>query len=120
MRFLYKLLQHSIENARDAIGRDRRAIVCRHKRVTMRGDRNRPHRGDVGTGLVVRLEFIDAPSHVEDVKRYWARGYQMAGNRFAIVTDHDADLIEVHPPSRGSVDLDGLVVEYYPQVPAMG
>ena len=71
-------------------------------------------------GITERLEYVDAPSHVEDLKRYRARGYAMAGNRIAIVTDHDADLIEVHPPSQGSVDLGGLTVERHPPRPAMG
>ncbi|MGD9938005.1 MAG: hypothetical protein AB7S61_11110 [Methanoregulaceae archaeon] len=71
-------------------------------------------------GITERLEYVDAPSHVEDLKRYLARGYAMAGNRIAIVTDNDADLIEVHPPSRGTVDLGGLTVERCPPVPAMG
>jgi hypothetical protein len=44
----------------------------------------------------------------------------MKGNRIAIVTDNDADLIEVHPPSRGKVDLSGLTVEGCPPTPAMG
>jgi hypothetical protein len=38
----------------------------------------------------------------------------MAGNRIAIVPDYDADLIDVHPPSRGSVDMGGLTVERCP------
>lgn len=42
----------------------------------------------------------------------------MAGNRIAIVTDHGADLIEVHPPSRGEVDLSGLTVKRCPPAPA--
>ena len=62
-------------------------------------------------GVSERLEYVDAPSHVADLKRYRARGYTMAGNRIAIVTDHDADLVEVHPPSRGKVDLGGVTVE---------
>ena len=68
-------------------------------------------------GITERLEYVDGPSHVEDLERYRARGYAMAGNRIAIVTDHDADLIEVHPPSQGSVDLGGLTVERGPPVP---
>lgn len=44
----------------------------------------------------------------------------MRGNRVAVVTDHDADLVEVHPPSRGTVDLGGLSVERCPPAPAMG
>ncbi len=71
-------------------------------------------------GITERLEFVDAPGHVEDLKRYRARGYRMVNNRIAIVTDHEADLIEVHPPSRGSVDLGGLSVERCPPRPAMG
>jgi len=70
-------------------------------------------------GITEGLEFVDALSHVEDLKRYRARGYTMKGNRIDIVTDHDADLVEVHPPSRGTVDLGGVTVERCPQVPAM-
>ncbi len=32
-------------------------------------------------GITERLEFVDAPGHVEDLKRYRARGYAMTGNR---------------------------------------
>ena len=71
-------------------------------------------------GVTERLEYVDAPSHVEDVKRYRARGYAMTGNRIAIVTDQPEDLVEVHPPSRGKVDLGGLTVERCPPRPAMG
>ena len=71
-------------------------------------------------GITERLEFVDAPSHVKDLERYRARGYAMRDNRIAIVTDHDSDLVEVHPPSRGSVDLGGLSVERCPPAPAMG
>ncbi len=67
-------------------------------------------------GCTERLEFVDAPGHVEDLERYRARGYRMVGNRIDIVTD----LVEVHAPSRGSVDLGGLTVERCPPVPAMG
>ena len=65
-------------------------------------------------GITERLEFVDAPSHVEDLKRYRARGYRMAGNRIVIVTDHSEDLVEVHPPSVKSVEMVGLTVECYP------
>ena len=71
-------------------------------------------------GVTERLEYVDVPGHVEDLKRYQARGYAMAGNRIAIATDHPADLVEVHPPSRGKVDLGGLTVERCPPVPATG
>jgi hypothetical protein len=67
-----------------------------------------------------RLEFVDAPGHVEDLKRYRARGYTMKGNRIEIIMDNDADLVEVHSPSRGSVDLGGLTVGRCPPAPAMG
>lgn len=63
---------------------------------------------------------VDAPSHVEDQKWSWARGYAMKNNRIAIVTDHEADLVDVHSLSRGSVDLGGLSVERCPPAPAMG
>ncbi len=61
-------------------------------------------------GITERLENVNAPGHVEDLKRYRARGYTMHGNRIAIVTDRDTDVIEVHPPSLGSVDLGGVMV----------
>jgi len=44
----------------------------------------------------------------------------MKGNRIRIVTYYPRDLIEVHPPSRGSVELGGITVERCPPVPAMG
>jgi hypothetical protein len=44
----------------------------------------------------------------------------MAGERIEIVTGHTEDLVEVHTPSRGSVDLDGLTVERCPPAPATG
>ena len=71
-------------------------------------------------GITERLKFVDAPSHVEDLERYRARGYRMVTNRIDIVTDHPEDLVEVHPPSRSSVDLGGLTVERHPPRPAMG
>ena len=61
--------------------------------------------------ITERLEFVDAPGHAADLERYRARGYRMVNNRIHIVTDHDADLVEVHPPSRGTVDMGGLTVE---------
>lgn len=67
--------------------------------------------------IIERLEFVDAAGHAEDLKRHRARGYAMRGNRIDIVTDHPEDLVEVHPPSRGSVDLGGLTVERCPPVP---
>jgi len=70
-------------------------------------------------GITERLEYVDAPSHVEDLERYRARVYRMAGNRVAITTDHPEDLVEVQPTSRGSVDLGGVTVERCPPVPAM-
>jgi hypothetical protein len=71
-------------------------------------------------GITERLEFVDAPGYVEDLERYQARGNTMKGNRIAIVTDNDTDLIGVHPPSRGSVDLGGLTVGRCPPAPEMG
>ena len=44
----------------------------------------------------------------------------MKNNRIRIFTDHDADLIDVHPPARGSIDLGGVTVERCPQAPVMG
>ena len=71
-------------------------------------------------GITERLEFVDAPGHVEDLERYRARGYRMVNNRIDIVTDHPEDLVEVHPPSRGSVDLGGVTLERCPPAPATG
>ena len=71
-------------------------------------------------GITERLEYVDAPLHVADLARYRARGYAMAGNRIAIVTDYGADLIDIRPPSRGLVDLGGLTVERCLPAPAMG
>ena len=62
-------------------------------------------------GITKQLGYVDAPSHVEDLVRYRARGYRMAGNRIAITTDHPEDLVEVHPHSRRKVDLGELTVE---------
>ncbi len=63
---------------------------------------------------------MDAPSHAEDLKRYRARGYAMRNNRIRLVTDRPQSVVEVHPPSRGSVDLGGLTVERCPPAPATG
>lgn len=41
----------------------------------------------------------------------------MAGSRIAVVTDRLEDLVEVQPPSRGSVDPGGLTVEQCPPAP---
>ena len=71
-------------------------------------------------GITERLEFVDAPGHVEDLERYRARGYRMVNNQIHIVTDHPEDLVEVHPPSRGSVDLGGVTLERCPPAPATG
>jgi hypothetical protein len=71
-------------------------------------------------GITERLEFVDAPGHVDDLKRYRARGCRMVGNRIAVVTDYPKDLVDIYPPSRGTVDLGGLTVERYPPAPAMG
>lgn len=43
--------------------------------------------------------------------------YTMAGSRIAVVTDRLEDLVEVQPPSRGSVDPGGLTVEQCPPAP---
>ena len=59
---------------------------------------------------------MDAPGHVEDLKRYPVRGYAMRGNRIAIVTN----LVEVHPPSCGPVDPGGVTVERCLPAPEMG
>ncbi len=71
-------------------------------------------------GVTERLEFVDAPGHVDDLERYRARGYSMKGNRIRLVTDRPMEVLEVHPPSRTSVEMDGVTVEYYPPRPAMG
>ncbi len=85
-----------------------------------------PHPFFAGDGRPVllqvteRLEFVDAPGHVKDLERYHARGYRMVNNRIDIVTDHPEDLVEVHPPSLGMVDLGGVTIERCPPAPAMG
>jgi hypothetical protein len=71
-------------------------------------------------GVTERLEFVDAPGHAADLERYRARGYRMVSNRIDIVTDHPEDLVEVHPPSRGKVDMGGMTVERCPPAPAIG
>ena len=71
-------------------------------------------------GVTERLEFVDAPAHAADLERYRARGYRMAGNRITVVTDHPEALVEVHEPSRGTVDLGGLTVERCPPALARG
>ena len=68
-------------------------------------------------GITERLEFVDAPAHAEDLKRYRARGYAMAGNRIRSSTDRPMEIVEVHPPSVNSVDMAGVTVEYYPPRP---
>ncbi len=71
-------------------------------------------------GITERLEFVDAPGHVEDLKRYRARGYSMRDIRIAIVTDRPQSVVEVHPPSANSVTMARITVEYCPPKPAMG
>jgi hypothetical protein len=71
-------------------------------------------------GVTERLEFVDAPSHSEDRKRYRARGYAMAANRIRIVTDRPQSVVEVHPTSANSVNMAGVTVEHSPPLPAMG
>ena len=68
-------------------------------------------------GITERLEFEDTPSHVEDPERYRARGYCMVSTRINTITDYPRDLVEVHPPSQGSVDLGGVTVERCPPSP---
>ena len=55
-------------------------------------------------GITERLEVVDAPGHVDDLKRYRARGYTIKNNRIAIVTDRPMEVVEVHPPSANSVN----------------
>ena len=68
-------------------------------------------------GITERLEFVDAPGHVDDLKRYRARSYAMRGNRIAIVTDRPMETVEVHKPSVNAVNMAGVTVEYYPPRP---
>ena len=68
----------------------------------------------VPLGITERPEYVDLPGHIADLAFYRARGYAMAGNQCAIVTDRPEDQVEVHPTSRGSVDLGGVMVERYP------
>ncbi len=71
-------------------------------------------------GITERLEFVDAPTHVEDLKRYRVRAYAMRGNRIRIVTDRPQSCVEVHPPSVNSVEMAGVTAGYRPPRPAMG
>jgi hypothetical protein len=88
--------------------------------------RSRSIREIAGTGWPVwfgcteRLEFVDAPGHVDDLKLYRTWGYRTKSTTVAIIRGHDADLIEIHPPSRGSVDPSDVTVERCPPTPAMG
>ncbi len=68
-------------------------------------------------GITERLEFVDAPGHVADLKRYRTRGYAMTGNRMRFVTDRAQSALEVHPPSVNSVAMAGVTVEYRPPRP---
>ena len=63
---------------------------------------------------------MDAPGHVEDLKRYRALGYAMKNNRARIVTDRPMEVVEAHKPTVNAVNRDGVTVEYYPQRQAMG
>ena len=65
-------------------------------------------------GRTKRLEYVG------DLKRHRARGYAMAGNRNAVVTDRSLDILEVHPPSIITVIMAGVTVECYSPRPAMG
>ena len=58
-----------------------------------------------------------APGHVEDLKRYRACSYRMAGNRIPIVTDRRIEAVEVHPSSVDGADMAGVTVEYHPPWP---
>lgn len=71
-------------------------------------------------GITERLEFVDAPGHVDDLKRYRARGYRMAGNRIRLVTDLPMEVVEVHPPSVNIAETAGVTVEYDPPAPVIG
>jgi hypothetical protein len=44
----------------------------------------------------------------------------MAGNRIRLVTDRPVDAVEVHPPSRNGVEMEGVTVEFFPPAPAVG
>ena len=70
-------------------------------------------------GVTERLDHVDAPEHVEDLKRYRARGYAITGNRIVIVTGRPQSAVEVHPPSVNGVEVAGVTVEYYPPRLAM-
>lgn len=84
------------------------------------GARRMPAVAPVPLGFTEQPEIIDAPGHAVNLARYHARGYRMAGNRIRLVTDHPEDLVDVDPPSFGSVDLGGLTVERCPPAPVMG
>lgn len=71
----------------------------------------------VPLGITEPPEYVDAPGHVADLAQYRALEDAIVGNLCAIVTDRPEDLVEVHPPSRGMVDLGGLMVERCPARP---
>jgi len=63
-------------------------------------------------GITERLEFVDAPVHAAGLARYREISRPFSGSLVlevpAVATV--ADLVEVHPPSAGSVDLSGVTV----------
>jgi hypothetical protein len=63
---------------------------------------------------------VDAPGYAADLDRIPGPGYTIRNNRIAVVTDRLEDLLGVHPPSCGMVDLGGMTIERCPLAPGTG
>jgi hypothetical protein len=63
-------------------------------------------------GITERLEFVDAPVHVAGLARYREISRPFSGSLVLEVPTAAlvSDLVEVHPPSAGSVDLSKVTV----------
>jgi hypothetical protein len=64
-------------------------------------------------GITERLDFVDAPAHAADLAQYRAISRPFSGSLILEVPASVpiSDLVEVHPPSAGSVDLSGVTVQ---------
>ncbi len=68
-------------------------------------------------GVTGRLEFVDAPSRVEDLERYRARGDAMWGTRTQIVTGRPQSIAD----NVSSVNaVNPAMVRWNPPRPAIG
>ena len=63
-------------------------------------------------GITERLDFVDALAHAADLARYRVISRPFSGSLVLEVPTAAlvSDLVEVHPPSAGSVDLSGVTV----------